>query len=285
MIGARWNILEKLSHKKYYVHELSDELGKKAPQTSRELKELEEKGLVEHKEEKGDNHKYYYASDYAERILNAVTQVTKPEPKRPFKEWLIDEFLCILEDEKLSERLRRGYSDSFYRFCIEQSEEILSNKRARKYLEDIVANPFRYDEINLKRFVSAVLKYALNHEEWSDWIRISLYPIFVNNAKIGNAEVRAWSVEKMGEIVNSVTGLNGKSKTEVMTSFEELVSDMWFSQDTDPDSNLGRVVMRLLTGMASRSLFEKAREKAKVSDEKVRSKAEKLLEGLKDNFM
>ena len=66
---------------------------------------------MEHEQKKGERRKYYYVSDYARRILVAVEQATEPKPKEKIEKWQINEFLKILQDEKLSNNLRLSYSN------------------------------------------------------------------------------------------------------------------------------------------------------------------------------
>lgn len=55
-----------------------------------------------------------------------------------------------------------------------------------------------------------------------------------------------------------------------------------FSDDIDPETNLGKEVEQQLVNLASRELFENVKAKAKHQNPKVKTKAEILLKGLKE---
>ena len=159
LIGKRWEILDKLSERRYYVTELAKVLGKSPPEISKNLKELEEEGLVEYAQKKGAKLKYCYTSDYAKRIVAAISQVTKSKKKEKLEEWQIDEFVTILQDENLSDNLRLSYSESFRRICSEHPEQVASHKRSQRLFQEVAADPF-HDSVrkDLMRSVSAVLR-------------------------------------------------------------------------------------------------------------------------------
>lgn len=279
LIGKRWNIFEKLSQKKYYVTELAIELEKKPPEISNNLKQLEKSGLVEHEQKEGERRKYYYISDYTSRILSAVKQATQPKPEAKLEKWQINEFLNILEDQNLSDNLRLSYSNSFYHICSEHPIEVITHKEARRLFEKVAADPF-HDSAreDLMRSVSAILPHASRDEKWSGWVLRELYPVFVESMENEKAdqEIRVWATRKVGRIASSSAHL---SKTgEVEKKFLEI----WFSDDTDPESELGKEVKQQLIDLTSKRLFENVRAKAKHQDPKVKTKAEILLKGLKE---
>ena len=274
LMGRRWSILQRLSQRKYYVSELAKELGKSPPEISKNLKELEENGLVRW-EQKGGLLKYYYVSDYAKRFLTAVSALPARKPKEKLEVWQINEFLDILEDPSLSEDLRLFYSNSFHDICDRYPIEVVSHNRARTFFEEIVADPLR-DKVreDLKRSVSAVLPYALRHVEWKNWVLEKLYPVFVENVENKNGEIRVWVVTKIGQIASIESSVKHKTKDKFL--------EIWFSDDTDPDSKIGKEVKQKLVDLASKSLFEDVRSKARNQDVKVKAKAEILLKGLKN---
>jgi len=274
LIGKRHDIFEKLSKKKYYVIELAKELHKSPPEMSKHLKELEENELVECEQEEGKRVKYYHVCDYARNILTAVNHVT-PKPKQMFEEWQINEFLSILEGQDLSDDVRMFYSNSFHHICSEYPIEVISSERTRLFLEKVVADPF-HDKVteDLMRSVSAILPYTLRSKEWSGWALKKLYPIFAKNIESQDQKIRIWALRSVGTMASLCAEIKNKVEKEFLT--------IWFSNDTDPNSEFGKEVEQQLVGLSSRCLFEQVRAKAKKPDEKIKAKAETLLKGLKE---
>jgi DNA-binding HxlR family transcriptional regulator len=277
LIGKRWKILEKLSKNKYYVSELARKLGKHTPQISENLKQLEKGGLVECAQKEGEKLRYCCASDYAKKIIEAVTEITQPQPIEGLKKWQVNEFVDVLEDQELSYDLKQSYSESFRRICSEHKKEVISNERARDLFKKIAIDPFQ-DKIfeDLMRSLSALLRGL--RKEWSNWVLEDLYPIFVENMekKKKNEKTRLWAIKKVGQIASS--GINSFIKVEARNKFFEI----WFSNDTDPVSAFGKEVEQQLANLASEEMFKIVRAKAKDQDQKVKDKAEILLERLKE---
>lgn len=277
LIGKRWEILDKLSERKYYVSELAKELGKSPPEISKNLKELRKGGLVGCEQGEGERLKYCYVSDYAKRIFTAIIQVTQSKPKEKFEEWQINEFLSILEDQDLGDDLRLSYSESFRRMCSEHPKEIISHEGAQRLFEKIAADPF-HDKIrkDLMRSLSAILRGL--RKEWSNWVIKRLYPIFVKKIedKEADEEIRVWAIGRVGQLASLGIDLSIKGKAE------KQFLEIWFSGDTDPNSELGKQVKQKLVDLASKRLFEKVRTKAKDQNPKIKTKAEILLERLKE---
>jgi len=146
-------------------------------------------------------------------------------------------------------------------------------------MQKVAADPF-HDDVrrDLMRAVSAVLPYASRDENWSDWVLKKLYPVFVESMENekANQKIRVWTIRKVGRIASSGTRLF--KTVEVKKKFLRI----WFSDDTDPESELGKEVKQQLVGLASKRLFENVRAKAKRQNPKVKTKAEILLKGLKE---
>jgi len=279
LIGKHWNIFGKLSEKqKCYVSELAKELGKWKPQMSKELKELRNNGLVEYEQKEGERLKYYYVSDYAKRILAALTEATQSKPKERLEEWQIDQLLSILEDQELSDDLRLSYSESFLRICREHRTEVASHVSAQKLLEKVMKDPL-HDKVteDLMRSVSAILPHAVHHEKGSRWVLETLYPIIVANMENKNEKIGVRAIEKVGRMAS----LN--IKPSIKAEAEKKFLEIWFSNETKPESDLGKAVKQQLVELASKHLFEKVRAKAKNQED--RAKAEILLEGLKEYLL
>lgn len=277
LMGRRWNILEKLSKRKYYASKLAKELGKSPPEISKNLKELEKNGLVRREQKEGERLKYCYITDYAKNFVIAITQVTQSKPKENLEKWQIDELLNILKDQELSDDIRLDYSKSFRRICSEHPTEVLTHKGMQRLFEKVAADPF-HDKIreSLMRPLSAVLRGL--RKEWSNWVLEKLYPVFVK--KVENKEIdpriREWALKRVGEIANS--GIVPSKKTEV----ENLCLEIWFSDDIDPESKLGEEVKQQLVNLASKRLFENVKAKAKDQNPEVKTRAEILLKRLKE---
>ncbi|TET19532.1 transcriptional regulator [Candidatus Bathyarchaeota archaeon] len=277
LIGKRWDILEKLSKKKYYASKLAEELGKSPPEISKNLKELEKNGLVRREQKEGERLKYCYLTDYAKKILTSINQVAQLKPETKLEKWQINELLNILEDDNLSEDVRLEYSESFRRICSEHPTEVATHRGAQRLFEKVAADPF-HDKIreDLMRSLSAILRRL--RKEWSNWVLKKLYPVFVKN--VGNKEldprIREWALKRVGEIANS--GIVPSKKTEV----QNLCLEIWFSDDIDPETDLGKEVKQQLVNLASRDLFENIKASAKDQNPKVKAKAELLLKRLKE---
>ena len=278
LIGRRWKIFEKLSEKEYYVSELAKELRKSPPEISKNLKDLEKVGLVECKQKEGQKLKYCHISDYANKILTAINQVTPLKPKKSLDDWQINEFLNILEDQNLSNNLRLFYSKSFFSICSEYPTEVIKHKGAQWLFEKVAADPF-YDEVreHLMRSLSVILR-RLHHKEGTNWVLKKLYPIFLKNMedKEVNQEIRAWATCQIGKIAMSSIGL--PKKIEAEKKFLEI----WYDDNTDPESDLGTKLEQQLVDLASRRLFENVRAKATDKNPEVKTKAEILLKRLKE---
>jgi len=279
LIGKRWNIFEKLSQKKYYMSELAKELGKSKPEISKNLKELEKNGLLECKEEEG--RKYYRVSDFAKNILTAVIQVAQLKQKKSLDDWQMNEFLNILEDQNLSNDVRLFYSNSFFSICSEYPTEVIKHKGAQELFEKVAADPF-HDKIreDLMRSLSTILR-KLHQKEGTNWVLKKLYPIFVRNMedKEATQEIRVWAMRQVGKIASSC--IDSSKKIEVEKKFLEI----WYDDNNDPESDIGKKVKEQLVHLASRHLFEKVKANAKNKNPKVKAKAEILLKSLKDCLM
>ena len=281
LIGRRWKIFEKLSKKEYYVSELAKELNKSPPEISKNLKDLEKVGLVECEQKEGQKLKYCHISDYANKILTAVTQVAQLKSKKNPDEWQINEFLNILEDQNLSKNLRLFYSNSFFSICSEYPTEVIKHKGAQGLFEKVAADPF-YDKVrkDLMRSLSVILR-RLHHKEGPNWVLKKLYPIFVRKMEdeAVNQEIRVWATRQIGKIARSF--MDFPKKIEVEKKF----LDIWYDDNTDPESDIGKKVKEQLVDLASRRLFENVRAKATDKNPEVKAKAEILLKSLKDWLM
>jgi hypothetical protein len=239
------------------------------------LRELEDNGLVGHEQKGGERIKYYYVTEYAEKILTAIIEATRtPESKpRKIEEWQIDEFLNVIEDTNLSKDIRLSYSTAFHDVCTGNSAEVIGHGRVQRLFEKVTADPF-HDEVteDLKRSVSSVLPYALQDEMGKQWVLRRLYPILIKNLEKQDEKTRTWTVRQVGK----VAGLTFK-RAEAIGKFLHI----WFSDGTDPNSEFGKEVKQQLSDLGSKVLFTRVKVKAKDQNTEVRKKAEILLEELK----
>jgi DNA-binding MarR family transcriptional regulator len=276
LLGKRLDILEKLRERKFYGSELAKEIGKQKPEISKHLRELEDNGLVEHEQKKGERRKYYCVTEYARKILEAINEVTQPIELRPKKieEWQINEFLNVLEDADLSDDVRLSYSNAFHSVCTEQPTEIINHEGVQRLFEKVADDPF-HDKVtgDLARSVSTTLRHALKDEKESKWVTARLYPILIKNVGSKNEENRKWTIRQLGKIAGLSRGL---VKREVVKRFLQI----WFSDDIEPNSESGGEVKLQLVDFASKELFENVKARAKDPNTKVKEKAEILFKEL-----
>lgn len=275
LVGRRWNILEKLRQRKYYVGELAKELGKTLPEISKNLNELEESGLLRCEQGEG-RRKYCYTSDLANRILGVSIEAIQSKPKEKLEEWKISELLDILEDQSLSERLRLSYANMFHTISSEHPEAVLIHENIQELFEKAVTEP-NGDEVRqeLIKSMNTILPHALKNENWRYWVLEKLYPLLVKNAEDRQAseEIRSRAMSKIVQIASLCEG------TTLRHQANKMLLEIWFSDDTDKNSKLGEEVRQELACLCSRPLF--ADVKAKAKDPKLKDKAEILLETLK----
>ena len=256
-------------------HPTARALGKTIQQIHYELKELEKEGLVESEQNAKEKRKYYRISEYAKMIFEAINQATKFRPEQKLEKWKLKEFLDILEDENLSENLRLSYAESFHSLCLNYAIEVISHEKVRSLFEKVVKDPLANNVFkDLMRSVSAVLPHASRHGKWGKWVLERLYPVFVKSIEEGNEEVRLWAIRNLGVI--AVNGIEPWVKGEV----EEKLFKIWFSKDTDPNSEFGKKLLQQIRGLFSKRLLHSVKEKAKDQEQKTR--AEILLESLKE---
>lgn len=277
LLGKRFEILEKLREKKFYGSELARELHKHKPEISKYLRELEDNGLVEHEQKKGERLKYYCVTEYAKKLLEAINQVTQPIELGPKKieEWQINEFLNVLEDADLSDDVRLSYSKAFHSVCTEQPTEIIDHERVQRLFEKVADDPFhdKFTE-DLTRSVSITLPHALQDEKGSKWVTTRLYPILIKKVGNKNEENRKWAIRQVGKIASL-----SKEPTKRETIMKKFLQ-IWFSDDMEPNSESGKEVKLQLINFASKELFKNVKAKAKDPNTKVKQKAEILFKEL-----
>jgi len=280
LMGKRWSIIKRLSEKDYYVIELAEVLGKKVPQASLELKELLEKGFVQCGQTGVGARKVYRLTESTRTILAIVERFDelKAPRRRSLEQWKLDELIGILEDVELSEGLRLSYAQAFCGLCSDHTGELLSNTRVRELLEGILKNP-AYNPVSreLAKAVPYVLSFALTQNKGVEWVEKRIYPILLGNIKSQDKEIRFKSLKH----IVSIALLSRKSKLAQGT--RELLLNMYFSKDVEPDEDSGRELLLHLVELSSEELFKTVRYRAKSKDAKDRSKAERLLVQLRES--
>ena len=278
LIGRYWEILTKLSGRKYNLSQLARELGKSPSLLTRQLKRLVEKGLVGYEKEREGRHKYYYITDYANVVLKEIMSIVELKPKGKPEEWQIENFLNILESENSSVTLREFFAESFASMCREYPLEVISYPRVRKLFEKVLK-----DELDdcvagkLKVCVPFVLRYVSRHMNWFEWLDRKVYPLLERNVEVSDEQTRLFAIKVIGEIaVNSIDPFL-KSKVE------KKLLEIWYSPDTDPNGDVGVEALKWFVLLSSRWLFDDA--KARVKDDRYKAKAELLLEMLKGILM
>lgn len=93
LVGKCWDILEKLYHRSYYVHELAEELGKSDAGVSTYLSDLREEGLIDF-DEGERRRRYYRLADRGRKIIEVIKGTEKPQEKPSLNE---EEFEKLLE--------------------------------------------------------------------------------------------------------------------------------------------------------------------------------------------
>jgi DNA-binding MarR family transcriptional regulator len=274
LIGRRWNILSKLSKRKYYVGDLASELDRSAPQISYELSKLKQAGLLE-SEENGEKNrrKYYFLSNYGERVVKSIFEAVDAKPSSEFEDWKISEFLEVLGDQNMSEQLRESYAQSFNRLCREYPEIIFRNEKAVRILEDTARNPVE-DKVSseLKKSVKTILRKAHYIDEGKEWASETIYPILKKNLKSENEKTFEWTIGLLSEFAISLD-------RQIRREIEEYFVDMWFSEGLDLESNICGVIKQGIMTLFSKDLLKTIKKRMRNPREKMKS--EILLEDWK----
>jgi len=279
LLGRRWSIINKLSEKKYFVIELAGALGKEVPQTSLELKELLEKGLVECQHSGGGARKFYELTEFAKTVLAIASRLDDLKTQPSIEPWQVDELVGIVEDVKLSEGLRLSYARTFGRLCDDHTEELLLNEGVRGLIERVVKNPVQ-DMIarELAKSMPRVLSFGLKKGRCAEWVERTIYPVLLGNIRSPHKEIRSKSMK------NIVTIALLSDKPKLKEEARDLLLNMYFSKDVEPDGDFEKELLERLVELASRELFKAARRKTINENAKNRLKAEKLLDQLRESL-
>jgi len=281
LIGRRWEILEKLSEREHYVTELAEELGKKLPEASVQLRELLEEGLVELGQRDGDRRKFYSLSTRGERIYKAVAKASAAPDEPGLEGWRIEESVNTLLDGELDERLRASYSRALVKLCSDHPSEVVEVDAARKLLEGIASDPPGDVDVVLRELragLTAVVTHLAETEERGDWVWGVVYSSMMEHAKRNidsGRETLPWALRTIG-------GLAGVSGGDRRKDVQRDLLELYFGERTREDGEASRVIVDLLRGLFSRSMFTEARTRAKDRDPVVRRKAARLLHELTD---
>lgn len=170
-----------------------------------------------------------------------------------------------------------SYSETFLRVCSEYPDLVLTHERSRRLLKRVADDP-GHDKVSedLMRSISAVIPYTSNSEEAKKWVLKSLYLAFIKHIETGDEKSRVWGIKRVGNMAR--LNLKPSLKAEVVGKFLKT----WFSDDTCSESEIGKELQQQLLSLASGSLIDEVRIKAKDTDTNVKAKAEILLEKLKE---
>jgi DNA-binding MarR family transcriptional regulator len=258
------------------VNELAAKLSSSPPLISRNLKELEERGLVERVSGKGRRERYYRSTGLAKRIMHTVKHATEPESKATLEEWRINELFNVLEDKGVSRDLQLSYSEALKKACLEHPRDVLGNGNAQLVFVRVATEPFRNDvDEKLSGCLSSALTHAgdsTQHIIEEKWVPGKLLPILLNNMKSRDEKVSVWSAEAAGKIA-------GLSK-ELGFQVRNRLLEVWFSREVKMDDNVGKEVCKQLLHLASQGLFETVRLRMQSKDRRIKAKAELLLKEL-----
>jgi hypothetical protein len=143
----------------------------------------------------------------------------------------------------------------------------------------IAANPTQ-DRIvvSLARSFTYVLPYAMRTNIHETWVWVRIYPVLLKNMQSQDKQIRSWSVKKIGRI--AALSKNPQTCRDIRNKLLEA----WFSEDVEPDGDLGKELQQQLLELASKELFQYVRKMARSGSSAHRVKAEKLLELLKESI-
>lgn len=172
LMGRRWNILEKLHQRKYYVTELAEELGKTTPGVSTDLKDLIKRGLVEFEQREGDRRKYCSLTARGKEIFSAILMATQPreKPKPEEKELASTEeidFYLNKIDAPSNEEILKMAAEEFMILCGEYI--VTHHKRVLPFLSEKLTDPkYEIVRLNLLHSLSRIIKDARDREDLSE---------------------------------------------------------------------------------------------------------------------
>jgi len=285
LVGKRWRILKQLFQRRSYVTELADELGKKTPDMSNYLKELEEANLVESREEASPERgmrKYFELTDKGRSIVNFFWTLEYPSGGQPkFGPLQVDLCLEVLSDSELSDELRGSAATQLYMFCSNDPVLVFQNKAIQELFEEIVRNPPQDDKgvgERLRAAVSTSFMRLLTEEKTGKWALTKLYPTLMKYAERGKNEiVRRWAVSMVGGVAR------GSSDLEKRIEAKNKLLEIYFADDVELNTDLGNAIEAALSQLdydSKRTLLSYLKPRAKDQDPKTRAKAEGLLKDI-----
>jgi DNA-binding MarR family transcriptional regulator len=280
LVGKRWDIIEKLSERSYYVSELASELGRKVPQASVYLQELLDEGLVTFEQRGGDRRKYYRLSGKGSRIYRALVEATSTRDEEPgFEDWKVEEILGIVFDEGYPRSLRISYCEEFVKICQNYPSQIVENEGMRSLLERIAVEPPTDRDMalrGLREGFSAVLAYLAERKEREDWVWGVIYPSLLRHVrrKVGShGETLSWALSAIG-------GLARAAREEQRERIRADLLELYFDISTR-DGEASRMMVQILKDLFSRSMLAEAKSRAKDENSNISFKGVKLLQELR----
>lgn len=284
LVGKRWDIIEKLSERSYYVSELASELGRKVPQASVYLQELLDGGIVAFEQRGGDRRKYYSLSDKGFRIYRALVEATSMGDEGPgFEDWMVEEILGIVFDEGYPSSLRISYCEEFVKVCRNYPSRIVENEGVRSLLERIASEPPTDRDMvlrDLRKGFSAVLAYLAEMKEKEDWVWGVIYPSLLGHVRMNvssRVETLSWALSAIGDLARAAgEEQRGRIRADLL--------GLYFDDRARGDGEASRIMVQVLKGLFSRSMLAEAKTRAKEESPSVRLKAVKLLQELRDRM-
>jgi DNA-binding MarR family transcriptional regulator len=247
---------------------------------------LEGNGLIEtwgEERERGRPFRYAKLTVKAQRLIASIKRETQPEEKVELEEWQIDELIKTIRDSGLSENLSKLAAHEFFCFCQKDPVYMTSKENVKQLFEEVVTNPTRYDgEIGelLRASISSFYQLVTN-ENRMDWAVTKLYPKFIHYMENGEEkdEIRAWAAKSVGDVAR--VGPDPAKKKEA----EDKLFDVYFADDTKPESRLCEELRQQLEWLTSKPLFQKVQKKTNSQDPTEKAKAEMLLNGMIKAFL
>ena len=114
LIGRNWDILETLYERKYYVHELAEELGRSDAAVSPNLKDLREEGLIDFEEGEG-RRRYYRLKGGCREIVEAING-TQERAETPINEEEFERLLSRINSPGTQDLALEGLFDMSARY-------------------------------------------------------------------------------------------------------------------------------------------------------------------------
>jgi DNA-binding MarR family transcriptional regulator len=287
ILARRFVIFDELyPDKEYTLTELAERTKLDVGNLSTYLTVLEDNGLIETKEkerQRGRPFRYARLTEKAQKLAAPFKQVTQAVGTVEPDEWKIDELVKAIRESGLGENLRKLAANEFFKLCQEDIVFMTSKEKVKRLFEEVVTNPTVYNgEIGelLRVSVSSFFNQLGANKETRHWVVTELYPHFARHLenKGEKDEIRVWAAKHVGNIAKASVDLAKKKEAE------DKLFEVYFAEDTKPESLLYEELKQQLVWLASKRLFERVEEKAKSQDKREEARAGMILEGMIKGF-